>query len=338
MEVLMEPYSYTPYHPPAPLPPERDPVYQRKERQNIGRIGWALTIYLLVVSLLSIALYYAVGTFLPAVAEHRYFDLFVQTVPPYLIGFPLFAGMLIGMPKKAPKKKKMGYSGWIAFLAVSFFMMMAGNYIAIGLMNFIETLKGSEITNLIDQQITDSSPLQNFILMVLLAPIVEELMCRKLIMDRLLPYSEVLAVTVSGIFFGLLHGNFYQFFYAAFLGLLFSYVYAKTGRIWHTIGMHMIINFTGAIIADFIGDVTAADAATSINPWEIIASVYSAAMLVLAVCGAIFLFRKLKNPELKKTGERWLTLKTQFRLLFSSAGTIIYCIICLLSFISSLYI
>lgn len=335
----MDAYSYSPYHqPPATLPPERNPVYKRQERKNLSRIGWALTLYLLTVALLSTALYMGVETFFPTVAEHQFFDLFVQLIPTYFISFPLFAGLLIGMPKKAPKKKKLGFGGWIAFLAISFFLMMAGNYIAIGLMDFVETLKGSEITNLIGQQINDSHPLENLILIVLVAPIVEELMCRKLIIDRLLPYSEVLAVIVSGVFFGLLHGNFYQFFYATFLGLLFSIVYAKTGRIGYTIVMHMILNFTGSIIADFIGDITAAGSATSINPWEIVASIYSAAMLTLAICGAILLLRKIKKLNLKKTGVRYLTLKTQFKLMAGSAGTIVYCIICLLTFISSLYI
>ncbi len=336
----MEHYSYTPHQPPVYLPPEQNPVYKQQERRNLGRIGWALTVYLAAVTLLATAIYAVANTFFPAIADYRYFNLFVQIVLPYLLGLPLFAGMLTRMPKTAPKKKKLGFAGWIAFLATAFFLMMAGSYIATFLMNALEAFKGGEITNAIDQQITQSSPLENLILVVIIAPIAEELMFRKLIIDRLLPYSEVLAVTVSGLFFGLLHGNFYQFFYAAFLGILFSYVYAKTGKILHTIVMHMIINFNGSIIASFLNDMTSeqASAPTSINPWAIVATVYSLAMMTLAVCGAILLFRKIRKTELKKTGTRWLTLNTQFKLLCGSAGTIVYCVICLLAFISSLYI
>ena len=336
----MQPYSNTPYQTSAYLPPERNPIYKRQERRNLGRIGWALTIYYLTASLLATAAMATIKTFFPQAAELSYFNLLLQLIPPYVIGFPLFAGLLIGMPKQAPKKKKLGFNGWITFLAVAFFLMMAGNYIATGLMGLLETVKGGEITNAIDQTIHTFSPLENLILMVICAPIVEELMCRKLIIDRLMPYSEALAVTVSGVFFGLLHGNFYQFFYATFLGILFSYVYVKTGKILHTIIMHMIINFTGSIIAAFLTDMTSdlASAPTSINPWNIVATVYSMAMLALAVCGSILLYQQLKKLHLKKTGTRWLTLKTQFLLTLSSAGTIVFCVICLLTFFGSLYI
>ncbi len=324
----------------AYLPPEKNPELQRRERRNLGRIGWALTLYLVIVTAISMAIYTGAAAFYPALTEHPYFDLFLQAVPSYLIGVPLFFGFLIGMPKKAPEKKKLGFSGWITFLSVSFCLMMAGNYIATALITTIESTAGSEITNAVDQQISNSSLAENFILLVFLAPIFEELMCRKWLMDRLLPYSETLAVLVSGLFFGLLHGNFYQFFYAFFLGSLFAYVYAKTGRIRHTIVMHMIINFTGAIITDFIGDMTSdqISAPTSINPWEIVASIYSAALLVLAITGAILLFRNLKNTSLQRTGDRWLTLGTQMKLFWSSAGTIVYCTICILLFAQSLYI
>lgn len=331
---------YTSYDPNYYLPPERNPAYKRQERRNLRRIGWALAGYLLFANVIAVTLYYVAAAFFPEVTDHEAFVLLQQLVPTYLLGFPLFALLLIGMPKKAPEKKKLGFSGWIAFLAVSFFLMMAGSYIAGGLMTVIETIRGTEITNAIDQQITESSPLSNLILIVLIAPIVEELMCRKLIIDRLLPYSEVLAVLTSGLFFGLLHGNFYQFFYAAFLGLLFSYVYVRTGNILHTIVMHMIINFTGSIIADFINKMTSdlASAPTSINPWDVVGGVYSMAMLTLAVCGAVLLFRKAKDPDLKKTGDRWLTLPTQFKLAWCNSGTIVYCVLCLMMFISSLYI
>ena len=46
--------------------------------------------------------------------------------------------------------------------------------------------------------------------------------------------------------FGLFHGNFTQFFYAAALGLLFAWVYIRTGKIIHTIAMHFMLNFWGS--------------------------------------------------------------------------------------------
>ena len=334
----MEQQTY--YDPRYYLPPEYNPYYKKEQRKNLSRIGLAFIAYFLVVLLVQLAMVAGCRWLFPEFEKHPAYQWVLQLVPSYLLGFPLFAGLLIGMPKKTPEKKKLTAAGWISFLAVSFFFMLAGSYIAGWLMTALETIRGTQITNAIDQQITESSPLMNLVLIVLVAPIAEELMCRKLVLDRLLPYSERLAVITGGLFFGLLHGNFYQFFYATFLGILFSYVYVKTGNILHTILMHMIINFTGSIITDFISKMTSdlASAPTSINPWDIVGSVYSLGMITLAVCGAILFFQKFKKSKLSSTGDRGLTLSSQFTLAWINPGTITYCVLCILLFASSLYI
>ena len=86
-----------------------------------------------------------------------------------------------------------------------------------------------------------------FVAMVVLAPIVEELMFRKLMIDRLSIYGDKTAIIFSSVAFGLMHGNLYQFFYAALLGALFGYVYTKTHKIHYTMIMHAIVNFMGSI-------------------------------------------------------------------------------------------
>jgi membrane protease YdiL (CAAX protease family) len=337
---MMEQNPYMQYDPNFYLPPEQNPYYKKQQRKNLSRIGFALLIYLTFSNVVELAMHYLCSAFFPQFIEHSAFTMLQQILPSYILGLPLVAGLLLGMPKKRPERKPLKAEGWIIFLAISFFLMMAGSYIANGLMTVLEMVRGEEISNAIDQQITQSSPLVNLILIVICAPIAEELICRKLIIDRLLPYSETLAVVMRGLFFGLLHGNFYQFFYATFLGILFGYVYVKTGNILHTILMHMIINFTGSIIADYIGKMTSdlVSAPTSINPWEIVSVLYSFAMMALAVCGAFLLIRKLKKPDLKHTGECYLTLSTQFKLAWGNPGTIIFCAACGTLFLFSLFI
>lgn len=68
-------------------------------------------------------------------------------------------------------------------------------------------------------------------------------------MDRLLGYGEGPAILMSGLMFGMAHGNFSQFFYAFGIGVLWAYVYAKTGKVGYTIAFHMIFNFLGGAIA-----------------------------------------------------------------------------------------
>ena len=50
---------------------------------------------------------------------------------------------------------------------------------------------------------------------------------------------------LSGLMFGLFHGNLNQFIYAFALGVFFAFIYVKTGNIKITIALHMLINFVG---------------------------------------------------------------------------------------------
>ena len=81
---------------------------------------------------------------------------------------------------------------------------------------------------------TSSNLWVNLFIMVLCAPVAEELIFRKLLIDRLTQYGEGVAVLFSGLMFGLFHGNLNQFVYAFVLGLCFGFIYVKTGdRVTH---------------------------------------------------------------------------------------------------------
>ena len=83
---------------------------------------------------------------------------------------------------------------------------------------------------------------------VVIGPILEELVFRKLMLDRIRAYGEKTAIIFSAFCFGLFHGNFTQFLYAACVGLFLGYVYCKTGKVLHTIIMHMLLNATSSAI------------------------------------------------------------------------------------------
>lgn len=83
---------------------------------------------------------------------------------------------------------------------------------------------------------------------VVIGPILEELIFRKLMLDRTRAYGEKTAIIFSAICFGLFHGNLTQFLYAACVGLFLGYVYCKTGKVLHTMIMHMLLNGTSSVI------------------------------------------------------------------------------------------
>ncbi len=83
-----------------------------------------------------------------------------------------------------------------------------------------------------------------WILAIVVAPIFEELIFRKVVLDRIGSFGETPAVLCSALIFGLAHQNAGQFFLAFLLGLLFARIYLRTGKIIYTMLLHFMINFT----------------------------------------------------------------------------------------------
>ena len=79
--------------------------------------------------------------------------------------------------------------------------------------NIIGIIKGSPVDDAIADLVSELNPLTAFFVMVLLAPALEEWIFRKLLVDRTIRYGEGTAIFLSGLMFGLFHGNLNQFVY-----------------------------------------------------------------------------------------------------------------------------
>ena len=183
----------------------------------------------------------------PDLLNEAWFNLVFSSGTMYLVAFPLsllFFGIGTANP---PKKKDLPLSAWFGILAISFTLMIVGNYIG-GIVNsIIEGFVGKPQTNAVSDMIADIPTWVIFIVVAVAAPIVEEIVYRKLVIDRLRRYGDLTAIVVSGILFGLIHGNFSQFFYATLLGVVFGIVYVQTGKLRYTIALHMAVNFMGSV-------------------------------------------------------------------------------------------
>ena len=80
-------------------------------------------------------------------------------------------------------------------------------------------------------------------LLVIVAPITEELLFRGLILRGLLSrFSPTVAILLTGLLFGAVHVNPWQFISATCLGLIFGWLYVRTGRILLAIFAHAFSN------------------------------------------------------------------------------------------------
>ena len=85
-----------------------------------------------------------------------------------------------------------------------------------------------------------------FVLIVIAAPIIEELIFRGIILHGLLKrYSPVKSIIVSSILFGIAHLNPWQFIAAFIIGVFSGWVYFKTNKILLSIIIHSVNNLVG---------------------------------------------------------------------------------------------
>ncbi|WP_434309922.1 lysostaphin resistance A-like protein [Hominifimenecus sp. rT4P-3] len=174
--------------------------------------------------------------------------LFLQ----YLVGIPVVLLCVRRVPAVPPRKRKMRGKLLAEYFMVGYALMYIGSLIGQG-MNFLVSLFLNRRTfNGIEAIVTESSVWLNFLLISILAPIIEEFLFRKVIMDRLLAYGERAAVLVSALMFGLYHGNLYQFFYAFLVGIILGLLYARSGRLGYSIGFHILFNSLGSLVSVFI--------------------------------------------------------------------------------------
>ena len=80
--------------------------------------------------------------------------------------------------------------------------------------------------------------------LVVLAPLFEEWLCRGIALNGLLKrgYSPWAAIAWSACMFGVIHMNPWQAIPAFLMGLLFGWIYWRTGSLWATIFMHAVNN------------------------------------------------------------------------------------------------
>lgn len=130
--------------------------------------------------------------------------------------------------------------------------------------------------------LTGGSLILSFISVSIFAPLFEEWLCRGVVLRGLLTKMKPgTAIAISAAFFAVLHMNPWQALPAFLLGLVFGYVYYKTGSLKLTMLMHFVNN-TLALILSRIPSLAEAETMSEImSPWAY-ACVIAACVIFLA--------------------------------------------------------
>ena len=161
----------------------------------------------------------------------------------YLVGLPLMLRLIRPIPDHPPLggvPLKLGLGELAALLAVLF--AAAGSIATV-----MGELMGQRTPAELDVVFTSSeSPWPLFIIVVIVAPVMEEYVFRYLPYRKLGGYDPRLYVLWTSIAFGLFHMDLVQSMYTMAVGLVLGVIMIKTGSLLYVIGLHMIFNLVGA--------------------------------------------------------------------------------------------
>ncbi len=218
-------------------------------RRDFSRIGAALLLmFFLSYALAQLSGFLMIRFFGEAESEPIWIKLLLSSVVQYLIAMPAAYLIIRKMQKQDVEPLGINFGRFMVLFFICYFLMYAGNLLGMGTNFLIQHFTDSTMVSYIDEMLTGTNVFIYGFFVVIAAPVMEELFFRKLLITRMERYGEGPAIIVSGLVFGLFHGNFGQVFYAVALGLVLGYIYIRTRKIFVTIGLHMMINLFGGLI------------------------------------------------------------------------------------------
>lgn len=190
---------------------------------------------------------------------------------------------------------KMDITTFVALTVLTYTLLPVMSFINMFSMIFVK----NRISNTVSEIATNRSLIISLFIIAILPAFVEEILCRGILYNSHRKVSIRGAILLNGILFGLLHGNFNQFAYAFFMGMIFSLIVEATDTVISTIWCHFLINgnsMVGAFISNNmqngeVANTTTEISARSLLPWGCVA------IFALAISILIFIFIAKHNKR-----------------------------------------
>jgi len=319
-------------------PAGENTVDLRRAKRHFSRLGFGCVAILAIGSALQLAL----ASLLTPWQDAGWYLWVVSFVPLYCVAVPVGLLILRGAPKGETQKLRSLRAGeYGACFLISIGVMYTSNLIGSLLLALLSDAAGATPVNPLETYVQTPSLVLQVLFMVVLAPMIEEFIFRRMLIDRMRPYGEKLAVVTSALMFALFHGNLSQFFYAFALGAVFGCVYLITGKLRYTIGLHMFVNFIGSVLGPWIiertdpevfamDDLSQLGAALSQGAAGLL--IYLLALVLLTILGLVLLVVYARRVRFE-TAPMELPRGRRFSTAWLNAGMILLTLACLASIV-----
>lgn len=321
-------------------------------KKGISGIGFRYSIFAILVVAIQMGLSTAIHLFATNLTDRQdsFLSFLLIIISMDVIGFPFVFLLHKKLEKVHIEKTKLGFWKYVSGIFICAGFCGVGSIIGAVLNALLTVPFGGQMNDTtIVTLMMDSNPLIRILTVAILAPIFEELIFRKVLVDHLAKYGKVVAIVASGLMFGMFHGNFAQCFFASFLGFFFAYVYLKTGNILYTIGYHMIINFTTSVFTMFFTtrflavyteenmnalSAGSVDAVAIILPPMLMYIAWMGFLGLCALAGIVLFFINLKKFKVNEA-EGALTKGQSIKAVITNPGMIVFFVICVGLFLQS---
>lgn len=316
-------------------------------KKHFSLLGLMYFLGTLIIIGVQVAVSMLVLAFAPSLLDNPNLSLLVSMLPTYTIAFPLTSLLIHQVPGVQMKKHNMKPTQLLGAFAISYALMYLSNLAGQFFTNIIGIIKGSPVDDAIADLVSELNPLTAFFVMVLLAPALEEWIFRKLLVDRTIRYGEGTAIFLSGLMFGLFHGNLNQFVYTFLIGAFWAFIYVKTGRLRYTIYLHMALNFMGSVGSlFFLGAISTLEGGSSaMNGFHFLLGMliplaivipYLIVVFGLVISGIVLLVTNWKRFRLIPA-ELFIPKEKRFSVIFLNAGMILYVLFWIIQIVLQLF-
>ncbi len=308
-------------------------------KKQISRIGFGLLGILCALLALRYAVSLILNMAVPAWENNILLQWLYRSLPLYAAAIPFGLKIMKKVPAEKLYVRPMPLRKWFTAFFCCIFMMYVCNAVGVVIMMALHPGASPETLNPLYEVLSGSSKFLQLLFTCVLAPVFEELVFRKALIDRLHPYGERLAIVTSALCFGLFHLNLQQFLYATALGLVFGYVYTRTGQLRWSVALHMAINFTGNIASlllfgensSLLDNLSSGDPALISealrSPRMIALLLYLAVIFISWIIGLVLFIINVRRLIFEPTVQQ-LPRGTGFRTVGTSPGILLFALAC----------
>ena len=253
----------------------------------------------------------------------------ISVISNYLLPFPILILLMSKLESRKIEKHRLDIKTLVTYIAITFTLMWIGNIIGLAATYLLGSAMQTSIPNPVQDLINTQDIWLNLAFISLIGPVFEEILFRKLLIDRTIRYGVKVSIIMSAVLFGLFHANLNQIFYAMLMGGFFGYVYIRTGKVTYTILLHIAVNFMGSVASLFVVESAAALTQGAYTPMDlgVMAAymIFVFSMFLLGLLG-ISKFRKVQITKIRPEIE----LENPYKTMFLNLGMICFIGFCIL--------